>query len=168
MIATDGPSPCPKGYAMTSEGRHALVVRDVMTPDPTVVHPEEEVGPLLELLERRDFNAVPVADDAGNLASARMPEGVGMTAVTMQAHACDGVAGRSLQHETSLPSCPGGFLELRPAVAIEDRVIALVALLVALVHPRWSYSVTLGNRTGTFRWPRQMRRSLRWRVTERD
>jgi hypothetical protein len=87
-----------------------------------------------------------------------------MTALRMQAHASDDVAGLSLRDETPLPACPGGSLELSPVAAIQDRVIALVAL----VHHRGSYSVTLGSRTGTFRWPRQMRRSLRWRVTERD
>jgi CBS domain-containing protein len=49
------------------EGRHALVVRDVMTWDPAVVHPEDNVGPLLDLVEGRDFNAVPVVDGEGNL-----------------------------------------------------------------------------------------------------
>jgi hypothetical protein len=91
-----------------------------------------------------------------------------MTALRMQAHASDDVAGLSLRDETPLPACPGGSLELSPVAAIQDRVIALVALLVALVHHGGSYSITLGSRTGTFRWPRQMRRSLRWRVTERD
>lgn len=82
-----------------------------------------------------------------------------MTALRMQAHACDDVAGLSLRDETPLPACPGGFLELSPAVAIQDRVIALVALLVALVHHCRSYSVTLCNRTGMFQSGRQMRDS---------
>jgi hypothetical protein len=43
-----------------------------------------------------------------------------------------------------------GLLELSPAVAVHDRVIALVALLVALVHHRRSHSVALGNRTRRF------------------
>jgi hypothetical protein len=86
----------------------------------------------------------------------------------MQAHACDDVAELSLRDETPLPVCPEGFLELSPAVALQDRLIALVALLVALVHQRGSYSVTLGSRTGMCRSPRQMRGSLGWRATERD
>jgi hypothetical protein len=65
-----------------------------------------------------------------------------MTALRMQAHACDGVAGLSLREETPLRACPGGFLELSPTVAIQDRVIALMALLVALVHHRRSHSVS--------------------------
>jgi CBS domain-containing protein len=52
---------------MMIEGSHAPVVRDVMTWDPAVVHPEDNVGPLLELFEGRDFNAVPVVDGGGNL-----------------------------------------------------------------------------------------------------
>jgi hypothetical protein len=47
-------------------------------------------------------------------------------------------------------------------------MIVLVAVLVALVHHRWSYSVVLGNRTGGVPSQRQMRRFLRWRVTEQD
>jgi hypothetical protein len=94
--------------------------------------------------------------------------GVGVTALTMQAHACDDVPGLSLRHETPLSACPGGSLELRPAVALEDRVFALVALLVALVRHRRSYSVRLGNRTALFQLARQMREFLRWRATERD
>jgi CBS domain-containing protein len=60
----------PAGQSSRSRGgtgRHAPLVRDVMSPDPAVVHPEDEVGPLLELFERRDFYAVLVADAAGNL-----------------------------------------------------------------------------------------------------
>jgi hypothetical protein len=55
----------------------------------------------------------------------------------------------------------------RVPVALKD-LIALVALLVALVHHRGSYSVTLGNRRGMLRSPRRTRGFLRWRVTERD
>jgi hypothetical protein len=91
-----------------------------------------------------------------------------MIAFRMQARACDDVAGLSLRDETPLPWCLGGFLELSSAVAIQDRVITPVALLVALVHHRRSYSVTLGNRTGMFQSARQTRGSLRWSVTERD
>jgi hypothetical protein len=72
---------------------------------------------------------------------------------------CDDDAGLALRDETPLSARPGGFLTLSPAVAIEDRVIALVALLVALVHHRRSYPVTLGNRTGMFQSGRHMRGS---------
>jgi hypothetical protein len=67
-----------------------------------------------------------------------------------------------------LPAFHGSSLELSPTVSLEDLVIALVAVLVALVQHRGSYSVTLGNRTAMFQSPHQMRGSLRWRVTERD
>jgi hypothetical protein len=49
-----------------------------------------------------------------------------------------------------------------------DLVVALVAVLVALVHHRWSYAVILGNTAGDVHPPRQIRRLLRWRVIERD
>jgi hypothetical protein len=58
--------------------------------------------------------------------------------------------------------------ELAPARLLQDLVFALVALLVALVHHRGSHPVTLGNRTGMFQSPRQMRGFLRWMVTEQD
>jgi hypothetical protein len=63
---------------------------------------------------------------------------------------------------------PEDLLELASAPSLQNLVSALVALLVALVHHRRSHSVTLGSRTGTFRWPRQVRGCLRWRMTERD
>ena len=79
-----------------------------------------------------------------------------MTTLRMHAYACDEVAELSLRDEPS------------PGVAIQDQVLALVAVLVALVHHCRSCSVTLHNRTGMFQSPRQMRGCLRWRVTERD
>jgi hypothetical protein len=78
---------------------------------------------------------------------ARMPGMSCMTALGKLAHVCDDAAGLSLPNETLYRHVPG-FLEPGPAVAIQ-RVFALVALLVALVHHRVSYSVTLGNKTGT-------------------
>jgi hypothetical protein len=86
----------------------------------------------------------------------------------IQAHACDDIAAISLRDETQVQACLGGLLELSPAVTAQGLLFALVALLVALVHHRQSYSVTLGNRTGMFRAARQMRESLRWRIIERD
>jgi CBS domain-containing protein len=52
---------------MTPQGRHTPVVRDVMTPDPMVVHAEDEAEPLLGLFGQQDFNAVPVVDAEGDL-----------------------------------------------------------------------------------------------------
>ena len=87
----------------------------------------------------------------------------------IRTHACDDVAAAfSPWDDTPVLAYPRGFLDLSPAVAFRDRVIALVALLVGLVHHRGSYSVTLGNRTGMFPSPRQMPGSLRWSVTQRD
>jgi CBS domain-containing protein len=51
---------------VTSESRCTLV-RDLMTPDPVVVHAEDDAEQLLGLFERRDFNAVPVVDGEGDL-----------------------------------------------------------------------------------------------------
>jgi hypothetical protein len=84
-----------------------------------------------------------------------------MYASRIQGHASDGLAAFSVR-------TPEDLLELTPTRSLQDLVITLVALLVARVHHPGSYSVTLGNRTGTFLWPRQMRGSLRWRVSERD
>jgi hypothetical protein len=88
-----------------------------------------------------------------------------MHASRIQGLTSDTFAAFSLQRETraSPPS-----EELSPARSLQDLVTVLVALLVALLHHRRSYSVTLGSRMGTFQWERQMRRSLRWSVTERD
>jgi hypothetical protein len=91
-----------------------------------------------------------------------------MNASRIQAHACDGVVPFSLRDETRVPTCPGGFRKLSPAVGLQDLMIALVALLVALVHQRGSYSVTCGNRTRMCRSLRQMRASFRRSVTKRD
>jgi hypothetical protein len=102
------------------------------------------------------------------LASARLPEVTALNDSRIQVHACDDVTAFSFRHETPVPACPGCFLDLSRAVALQDLVIALVALLVALVHHRRSYSVTLGNRTGMVQSRRQMRGSLRWSVTQRD
>jgi len=63
---------------------------------------------------------------------------------------------------------PMGSLKLSRAGSLQDLVIALVALLVALVHHRGSYSVTLGNRAAAFPSAREMRGILGWRVTEED
>jgi CBS domain-containing protein len=52
---------------MTRQGRHRPAVRDVMTPNPTVVHVEDEAEPLLDLFRQRDFNVVPVVDVEGHL-----------------------------------------------------------------------------------------------------
>jgi hypothetical protein len=87
-----------------------------------------------------------------------------MTTLRMQAHACDDIAAFSLRDETPILACLGGLLELSPAVAPQGVVFALVALLVALVQHRRSYSVTLGYRTGVFQLSRQMRGSLRWSI----
>jgi hypothetical protein len=80
----------------------------------------------------------------------------------------DDVTAFSFQREAPVPTSPGGFLELSRRVALQDRVIALVAVLVALVHHRWSYSVILGNRTAGVPSSRQMRGFLQWRVIEQD
>src|SRR5262249_20739810 len=93
------------------------------------------------------------------------PGGDGMYASRIQSHTFDDLAAFSLRGET-LVSPPSE--KLTSAQSLQDLVIPLVALLVALVHHRRSYSVTLGSRRGPFRWPRQMRGSLGWRVTERD
>src|SRR5262249_21673200 len=93
------------------------------------------------------------------------PGGDGMYASRIQGHTFDDLAAFSLRGAMPVSLPPE---ELTPAGSVQDPVIPLVALLVALVHHRRSYSVTLGSRTSTFRWPRQMRGSLRWRVTERD
>jgi hypothetical protein len=61
-----------------------------------------------------------------------------MTVLRRQAHAGDDVAGLSLRNDTPPTVCHGGFLDLGPAMASQDRVIAVVALLVALVHHRGS------------------------------
>jgi hypothetical protein len=91
-----------------------------------------------------------------------------MHASRIQGHTSEDLAALSPRGETLVSRPHEDLLELTPARSLQDLVIALVALLVALVHHRGSYSVTLGSRTGTFRWPRQRRGSLRWRVTERD
>jgi hypothetical protein len=75
----------------------------------------------------------------------------------IQGHTSDDLAAISLQGETRVSPSPEDGLDLTPARSLQDLVIALVALLVALVHHRVSYSVTLGSRTGTFRRPRQIR-----------
>ena len=85
-----------------------------------------------------------------------------------QGQPSDDISAFSLRGKTRESLSPEELLELTPARSLQDPAIALVALLVALVHHRGSYSVTFGNRTDTFQWPRQMRRCLRWRVTERD
>jgi acetoin utilization protein AcuB len=43
------------------------VVRDVMTPNPAVVHPDDAVGTVRELFDRHGFHAVPVVDAQGDL-----------------------------------------------------------------------------------------------------
>ncbi len=43
---------------MTREGLTPRV-RDVMTPNPLVVHPEQDAEPLLAIFESRDFNLNP-------------------------------------------------------------------------------------------------------------
>ena len=91
-----------------------------------------------------------------------------MDAARTPAQACDDLATFSLRGERPGPAAPQGSLELSPKGTIRELMIALVALLVALVHHRRSYSVTLDNRTGPFPSPRQMRGSLRWSVTQRD
>jgi hypothetical protein len=91
-----------------------------------------------------------------------------MYASRIQGHMRDELAAFSRQGEAPVLPLPKDSLELNPARSLQDLVIALVALLVALVHHRRSHSVTLGNRTGIFQPPRRMRRSLRWRVTKRD
>ena len=102
------------------------------------------------------------------LASAQIAEGDCMDAARTPAQACDDLATFSLRGERPGPAAPQGSLELSPKGTIRELMIALVALLVALVHHRRSYSVTLDNRTGPFPSPRQMRGSLRWSVTQRD
>ena len=52
---------------MSDSHRHTPRVQDVMTRDPMVVHSEDDVGPLLTLFNRQDFNAFPVIDPDGNL-----------------------------------------------------------------------------------------------------
>jgi CBS domain-containing protein len=47
--------------------RHIPRVRDLMTRDPMVVHPEDEAESLLTLFDEHDFNAFPVIDPEGNL-----------------------------------------------------------------------------------------------------
>ncbi len=84
-----------------------------------------------------------------------------MCASRIQGHASDALDAFSLR-------APEDLLELTPARSLQDLAIALVALLGALVHHRQAYSVTLGNKTRAAESPRQMRGSLRWRVTERD
>jgi len=44
-----------------------LQVHQAMTPNPLVIHPEDDAEPLLALFEGQDFNAVPVVDDGGHL-----------------------------------------------------------------------------------------------------
>src|SRR5262249_24861643 len=51
---------------MTREGPTPRV-RDMMTPNPLVVHPEQDAEPLLGIFESRASNAVPVVDAEGNL-----------------------------------------------------------------------------------------------------
>jgi hypothetical protein len=91
-----------------------------------------------------------------------------MFASRAQTHACDDSLRSPSGTRRPNRRVSKGFLELSPAVPLQDRVITLVAVLVALVHHHQSYSVTLGNRMGMFRFPHQMRRSLRWRMIERD
>jgi hypothetical protein len=74
-----------------------------------------------------------------------------------QGHTFENLAASSLRAE----------MPVLRARSLPDLAIALVALLVALVHHRVSYSVILGSGTDTLRWPRQPRGSL-GRVTERD
>jgi hypothetical protein len=88
-----------------------------------------------------------------------------MYASSIRGHTFDDLAAFPLRGETPAPPPPE---ELTPARSFQDLVIGLVAVLVALVHHRGSYSVTLGSRRGMLRLPRQMRRSLGWRVTEQD
>ena len=52
---------------MSNSDRHIPRVHDMMTHDPMVVHGDDDAEPLLALFERRDFNAVPVVDAAGDL-----------------------------------------------------------------------------------------------------
>jgi CBS domain-containing protein len=52
---------------MSNSDPHSPRVGDVMTPEPTVVHPDDEAQLLLALFEGRDFNALPVVDPAGHL-----------------------------------------------------------------------------------------------------
>jgi CBS domain-containing protein len=47
--------------------RRSLRARDVMTKDPTVVHREDDAEQVLALLDRHDFNAVPVVDQESQL-----------------------------------------------------------------------------------------------------
>jgi hypothetical protein len=92
--------------------------------------------------------------------------------------ACTPQGSRAARPMTSSPSrfrarhgdrhLPQISLQLTRAGSLQHLVFPLVALLVALVHHRRSYSVTLGSRTGAFRWPSQVRGCLRWRMTERD
>ena len=91
-----------------------------------------------------------------------------MSTLAIHAPSCDCTTAPSLRDETPRPVRPGDFLELDHVKAQQDRVSILVAVLVALVHHRRSYSVTLSNRTGAFESPHQIRGSLRWGVTERD
>jgi hypothetical protein len=74
------------------------------------------------------------------------------------------IGGFSLRGGTQGSPPPEDLLKLTPTRSLQDLVIALVAL----VHQRGSYPVTLGSRAGGFRSPRQMRGFLRWSVTERD
>jgi hypothetical protein len=83
-----------------------------------------------------------------------------MHASRIQGHTSDDLAALSPRGETLVSRPHEDLLELTPARSLQDLVIALVALLVALVHHRGSYSVTLRNRTGMVPSARQKRRSL--------
>lgn len=52
---------------MSIPERRSLRARDVMTKDPTVVHREDDAEQVLALLDRYDFNAVPVVDQESQL-----------------------------------------------------------------------------------------------------
>jgi CBS-domain-containing membrane protein len=52
---------------MSIPERRSLRARDVMTKDPTVVHREDDAEQVLALLDRHDFNAVPVVDQESQL-----------------------------------------------------------------------------------------------------
>src|SRR5262249_31665735 len=52
---------------MSNPDRDPQRVRDVMTPEPMVVHPEDDPEALLALFEGQDFNVLPVVDPGGDL-----------------------------------------------------------------------------------------------------
>src|SRR5262245_11891424 len=91
--------------------------------------------------------------------------GNGMRALRIQGTRSMTLATFLLRGQTPVPPPPE---DPTPARSPQSLVFALMALLVALVHHCWSYSVTLGNRMSMFRLPRQMLRLLGRRVTKRD